>query len=72
VNHADVISNEGKISDSHLLIDEASGIGSDEYRTYKVSGQESRERLMMHSVALIVVNAPIPNNSPSALHHSIK
>jgi hypothetical protein len=31
VNHADVISNEGKISDSHLLVDETCGIGSDEH-----------------------------------------
>lgn len=70
--HADMISDEGKISDSHLLVDETSCISSNEDRASHVGREKSRESLLMYSVTLIIVNASIPYNSLSALHFSIQ
>lgn len=72
VNHADMISDQGEVSNSHRLINETSSVSGYKNWTAHVSWQECGKSLMSYSVSLIVMDSSIPDNCSSTLHYGIK
>lgn len=72
VDHANVVSNQSQVSDSHSLINEASRVGSNEYTASHIGWKICREGLMSDPVTFIVVDSTIPDDSASTLHYSIE
>ena len=71
MSHVYVVSDQGQVANGHGLIDVACSIGSDKNRASHVGRKICWERLVSHSVALIVVYASIPYYGPAALHDRV-
>ena len=71
VDHADVVSDKRKVTDGHLLVDEAGSICCYEDAAAHVCREKSRECLLVHSIPLIVVDTPVPDECVAPLHDCV-